>query len=156
MKIDSCLRCLVGITEIGWSRGVGSSGDTFVSLCVRSMCKKTFGSRSRLSFEAQRQLPSFQMTLLGIEVVQFIWQQWIFINGPHQNKSTNMHDIITTLFTGSWLLALAGAAVSECSDRHSGDIMKMSGYERQSAIALDRYRRRICLGSNHGVKQWQR
>jgi len=47
------------------------------------------------------------------------------------------------MFTRSWLLAVAGAAASECSDKHSGDIMKMSGYQRQSAIALDRYRRPI-------------
>jgi hypothetical protein len=67
-----------------------------------------------------------------------------------------MHDIITTLFTRSWLLALAGAAVSECSDRYSGDIMKMSGYQRQSAIALDRYRRPICSAQTMEVKQWQR
>ena len=51
------------------------------------------------------------MTLLGIEVVQLIWQKWIFLNGPHENKCTSMHDIFKTLFTRSWLLALAGAAV---------------------------------------------
>ena len=47
-----------------------------------------------------------------------------------------MHDIITTLFTRSWLLALAGAAVKEdVGVSHPTLSFTMQAYERLSGIS---------------------